>query len=174
MGRRDVCHARSCTSIHLTGDTRDKVGGRAEQALAWTLEGALRGRSFPGCDRWHCPPPASSFPRVSPCPPTLPSQPPCSFCPCPPLSAVCPGGQPSPSAVSAMLRSLGTRRSHHPCLLTRLPHSGHPPSLVTPEPSVIHCNCPPSTQKPKWANCPPSRPLPLLLLLPPSPGLGSG
>lgn len=136
MGREGVGCACSCPGIHSTGDTQDRIGGATERTLAWTLEGALRGHSFPGCDLWSCTPLASSFPGVSPyhhhC--HLPSQPPCSSSRCPSLSAVCPSGQPSPSAVSIMLGALGARPSHASTSAldsAQLPHRGHPPSPIT-------------------------------------------
>lgn len=155
---------------HLTGDAQDKVGGGAEQALGWTLEGALRGCSFPGCDLWHCPPLARSFPWASLHPLTLPSQPPCSFCLCLPPLAVCPGGQPSPSAIPAMLRSLGARPSHRPCLLW-ISHSFL--TLVTLSPPLFSGTAllPPRGQSAQTAH---HLELSLSCLLPLSPGLESG
>lgn len=47
VGIGDVCHACPCTGIQGTGDTV-MANGDAKGTLAWSLEGALGGHSFPG------------------------------------------------------------------------------------------------------------------------------
>lgn len=174
-----MCRARSCTNSHLTGDTQGELGGGAERTLAWTLEGAHRRHSFPGCDLWPCPLLVSSLPWASSRPrhqPSLLSLLAAPLLP-PTLSHVPLGGSAPPSAISAMLGALGTRPSHPAtssldieCLL----HCSGPPGPVTHlSPASLSGAAlpPPRGQSGQSAH---HLDLSVSRLLPPSPGLGSG